>query len=884
MPSAPTYVFPPFRLSPDLRLLAADDMPLKLGGRAFDTLLALVERRDRGVSKQELLDIVWPRLVVEENNLQVQVATLRKLLGHHAIATIPGRGYRFTMPVEVQGGHPPTEAARPPAADSVSADTAGGRAATADASSGFAASPSAGAAPTLRPGTSPPQRHDALFGREADVAAVLAMLGERRVVTIAGAGGIGKTRVAEAAATAAAGPGGAYADGVWWVELAAIADPALVPTAVARALGLWIAGTRDTLQSIVARIGDRSMLLVLDNCEHLLDGVAAFVDAMGTGAPRMRILLTSQEVLRANDEQVVRLGTLDLPGAPTPDAVSASGCGALLLARVRAAMPGFAYTADNAPAAAEICRRLDGIPLAIELAAARVPLLGIEGVRAKLDERFRMLTAGSRVVLRRHQTLRAALEWSHALLTEQERVVFRRLGVFAGGFTLESAQRVADDDDIDAWDVLEHLGALVDKSLVLAEGGAVPRYRLLETTRLYALEQLADAGETSLATRKHAEAITTLLAAFDSPRKRWRTTPADWAAAAAELDNTRVALDWADHQPEATSLCLELASASFYAFTFANVVGEGLRRVVALSRKPSGDVSDEVRASFLLAQARLGIQMAHVESLDAALSAEATFAALGQDECRYVALTCAVAIGARIEADVDVEALIARAAALEQPVWPLRLTALFQWARHRWLLRQGRPELAIAHARRQVELTRASGAERTAALLMGSNVAYCELGMGRVDVAEELARAALSEGGGSDEAAGHALDTWTMCLALQGRLDDALAAAHRAYADLEASGDEFMMYDGLGLIAALQGRLRDAVVCGVLSDSAFEARRFCRWPLSVEWRRRTDALLAGVPADEIARWRRDAEHLPTAQSVRHALGLAAAMPERGPST
>ncbi len=861
MPPSPIYVFPPFRLNPDARLLTANDMSVKLGGRAFDTLLALVERRDRAVSKNELLDIVWPSLVVEENNLQVQVVSLRKVLGHHAIATIPGRGYRFTLPVVADGG---SSAVSPSPAVPLS---------PAGVASMSGSIPTSSPPPSTRTVFNLARRSDTLFGRQGDVAAIGDRIRERRVVTIAGAGGIGKTRAAEAAAVALADN---FADGVWWVELAAINDPALVPTAVARALGLSLAGVSDTLQSVLARVGDRSLLLVLDNCEHLLEGVAAFVDTLISATPNVRVLLTSQEVLKTNDESVYRLGILTLPNDTTVDAVAASGAGALLTARVGSAVPGFKLTAENATAVCEICRRLDGIPLAIELAAARVPLLGIEGVRAKLDERFRMLTAGSRVVLRRHQTLRAALEWSHALLTEEERIVLRRLGVFAGGFTLESAQRVADDAEIDAWDVLEHLGGLVDKSLVLAEGEPVPRYRLLETTRLYALEQLAEAGETALATRKHAEAITTLLAALESPAKRFRTTPEDWSAAAAELDNTRVALDWAEHQSDFACLRMDLASASFMSFNFGNVIGEGLRRVLALGSRMaanvSADVPDHVRARFMLALARFGIRNARAESLDAAFQAAALYERLGDDELRYAALSCCVAIGARLEADIDGESLIAQGAAIEQEHWPLRLRAQFHWARHRWLVRQDRLEEALYHGRQQAELWMASGAIRAAHLLEAAQVGYCELAMGRVDEAEQRSRKAIAAAGDTDSGAGHALDTWMMCLALQGRHDEALAVGYRAYADLNAGGDEFMLLDGLAMIAAEQGRLRDAAITTVRSDAEFAARGFRRWPLSVEWRQRTDACLAAVPLEELARWKREAVHLPSSAAFEQVLG------------
>ena len=216
-------------------------------------------------------------------------------------------------------------------------------------------------------------------------------------------------------------------------------------------------------------------------------------------------------------------------GLPIPDAADAqtasqSGAVELFAARAQAVEPHFRLTATNLPAVIEICRRLDGIPLAIELAAARLPLLGVEGLRARLHERFNLLTGGARVVLRRHQTLRATLEWSHALLTADEQTVFRRLGVFAGGFTLEAAQHVASDERIDPWTTLDHLGALVDKSLVLAEGDPIPRYRMLETTRAYALERLVEAGEMQATLRRHAHAMLALLEPFEQYEWRWRAT------------------------------------------------------------------------------------------------------------------------------------------------------------------------------------------------------------------------------------------------------------------------------------------------------------------------------------------------------------------------
>ena len=228
----------------------------------------------------------------------------------------------------------------------------------------------------------------------------------------------------------------------------------------------------------------------------------------------------------------------------------------------------------------EICRRLDGIPLAIELAAARLPLLGVEGLRARLHERFNLLTGGARVVLRRHQTLRATLEWSHALLTPDEQTVFRRLGVFAGGFTLEAAQHVASDERIDPWTTLDHLGALVDKSLVLAEGDPIPRYRMLETTRAYALERLAEAGEMQATLRRHAHAMLALLEPFEEYEWRWRASGGTEPAAKAELDNLRAALEWADTAGEGP-LAVALAGVSYSVWWSSSMLAEGLARCLA---------------------------------------------------------------------------------------------------------------------------------------------------------------------------------------------------------------------------------------------------------------------------------------------------------------
>lgn len=525
MPDALAYRFAQFRLVPDRRLLLAGGEPVKLGSRAFEMLQALVERRQRTVSKQELLDLVWPGLVVEENNLQVQIVTLRKLLGHPAIATVPGRGYRFTMPVAVEGGGAPAAPPAPPAGNLAGAEVA-------------------------------------LIGRDDELRTLNGLIDGHALVTVAGAGGIGKTRLAQGAAAAR---GERHADGVWWVELSPLADPALVPTAVAKALGVALDAAADATPAVLAALKGRAALIVLDNAEHLLDGVAAFVAALRGATPSVKLLVTSQEILRTADEQVFRPGPLALPGQDDLASAQASGAVALFVARARAVDPRFRLDEGNLAAVVEICRQLDGIPLAIELAAARLPLLGVQGLRQRLDERFRLLTAGRRAVMRRHQTLRAALDWSHGLLTPPEQVVFRRLGVFAGGFDLDAAERIADDDALDGWDVVEHLGALVDKSLVVVEGDDEPRYRLLETTRLYAIERLAEAGETDALLRRHAEHFTTLAESLDESIAAHGQGAQAMARLDLERDNLLHAIAWCERADDrAAQVALRLAAALRY--------------------------------------------------------------------------------------------------------------------------------------------------------------------------------------------------------------------------------------------------------------------------------------------------------------------------------
>jgi predicted ATPase/DNA-binding winged helix-turn-helix (wHTH) protein len=803
-----TYHFGTFSLVPAQRVLRNQGQPVKLGARALDMLVTLVECRSRTVGKKELLARVWAGLVVEDNNLQVQILTLRKLLGHPAIATIPGRGYRFVLPVSTEG----EDVAAPP--------------------------PSPPAALPAGP---------VLIGRDADLAELISLMDRHPLVSIVGAGGIGKTHLARAAARASA------AAPPCWVELAPLSDPAAIASTVGRALGFAVDGANDAVASVADALRERSALLVLDNAEHLLEGVVGFIEAARERAPGLRIVVTSQEVLRAKDEQVYRASPLSLPASDALSDVAASGAGALFAARVSAVDPGFRLGAANAAAVADICRRLDGIPLALELAAGRTPLLGVEGLRARLNERFNVLTAGARVALRRHQTLRAALEWSHSLLSPPEQAVFRRLGAFVGGFALEAAQMVCDDDQIDSWDVLEHLGSLTDKSVVLAEGEGIPRYRMLETTRLFALERLADAGETAATLERHARAMSELLGAGRSLEQHWLATPAQFDADVAEVDNARAAIDWAARCNSA-ELALSVAAHTSVAFMRADIVNEYLDRVLPLRRHISDALPVDLVGLFWLKLAMAGAKGASAESAAAARHAVDVFRRIGDTGNLYQALACAVLIGANRDDCSPLQAMVDEAIALERPGFPPALRSYLRWARYRALRREGREEEALQCALEQVELS----AQRDPVFthrISGVNVVDCEIALGRFAQAEAHARTALdalAAAGVDDRRTGPVLEGLALALVLQDRPDEAVAVARRARPLLAADGDDLRLLETLALAVTLQARAETAARILGHVDDHFARRGWLRWPAASERRARLDTLIAeALPLDRL---------------------------------
>ena len=529
-----------------------DGEPAALGARAFDVLLTLVERAGDLVTKNELLERVWSGLVVEEANLTVQVSSLRKVLGGELIVTIPGRGYRFTGRVDTV------------------------------ASPGARSSQPAQPGPTPPSALAPPALPDSqLVGRRSELDAAHVMLARPGVVTLVGPAGVGKTSLARALAAGRAG-------GAVWVDLAPLTEETQVLAALARALGQ---PTPDQPAALLLAIDMR--LVVLDNAEHLVDAVAALTVAILNAAPGQPLLATCQLPLSVPGERVLRVDPLALGDEPEAGAL------ALFIDRARAADHRFAPSPANLPLLSTICGQLDGLPLALEMAAARVPTLGLSALHDALAQRFGVLTRGARTASARHQTLHAALDWSHGLLQADEQRLFRALGTFAGGFTLDLAVAVAVDEAHDRWAVIETLATLVDRSLVVTDAADPPRYRLLETMRAYALQQLKRAGEHQALHLRHAQA---LLGLFD-PAAAVYAADAQRALAAAEYDNAREAIAWST--PHAPALAVRLAHQVSRALNFTALRVDTLRWLEASEPAVAHEsVSVEFRVDWWIERAR----------------------------------------------------------------------------------------------------------------------------------------------------------------------------------------------------------------------------------------------------------------------------------------
>ena len=416
-----------------------------------------------------------------------------------------------------------------------------------------------------------PLQMTSFVGREREVAEIAELLGTHRLVTLVGSGGIGKTRTSlQVAANLLDGSG----NGVWFIELAPLASGGYIPAAIAQVLGLSLPPQGDELAHLVKTLKSWHALLVFDNCEHLIDASAKSIAALLRGCPKISVLASSRQGIGVAGEATYRL-----PSLAVGDDAAAAPAVALFVERAISADQRFALTDENASIIVEICRRLDGIPLAIELAAARVKILSPRQLHDRLDERFRVLTGGSRDVLPRQKTLRALIDWSHDLLDDRERMLFRRLGIFVNGFTLEAATAVGTSDDLGELDLFDVLASLVDKSLVLAEpAGDALRYRMLESTRAYAREKLGAAAESQERSLCHLRHLRNrFVDERECLHRTGRAEPCE-RLIAIELEDVRAALDWGMANREAV-LASEMIVAVGSGWRAVALVGEGYERI-----------------------------------------------------------------------------------------------------------------------------------------------------------------------------------------------------------------------------------------------------------------------------------------------------------------
>ena len=802
-----SYRFGSAEVRPAERALLIGGAPVALGGRAFDLLVALLERPGKLVTKDELLDAVWGRVIVEEGNLHVHISTLRKLLGAGLIVTIPGRGYRLERAAGV---------AAPPAAEA--ANRAGASAGAGDFS------------PT------------GLFGRDNDLASLDSLLRDHRLVTIAGPGGIGKTRLARAAMGAARAR---YPDGVAMVELAALSDPALIPGAIAAALQLPLGAAGDPLATVTAAVRPLRMLVLLDNAEQVVDGVARLAQGLLQGDGVVRLLVTSQAPLKLDEERLYRLGGLEVPEPAEnlrADEALTYGAVALFDERVRAADRHFRLTDANVGAVVSICRQLDGIALALELAAARCPLLGLQMVSQRLDERFRLLRSGSRTAPSRQQTLQAAMDWSHALLSPEQQCAFRQLGVFAGGFTLDLARQVLHQPGIDEWGSVDLLAELVERSLVAVAEGDAPRYRLLETGRAYALEKLVQAGDLGALRQRHAHALRELFeTAYDAC---WVLPEAEFVARyEPELDNLRGALDWAaQHEPQTA---IALAGASARLWRWLSLHPEALRRCDAARALLDAATPPALAARLWEAIAQLSGEISSAESRPAAKNALSLYEQLGDARGRYLALGH-IAFSYRATAP-EAEAAHAAMQALEDPLWPPAVRLLGTKVAGGLASDAGRIEQARAAHEARLALATAAGSEREVNAALG-NLADLALIAGDADSAVRLGRELLARLGRRHMTTrAIALGNLLLALLAQGALVDARRTLGEFVAVARQLGFMFLMYtaDAMALLAARERRWAAAGRLLGYADAGYTGHGQPREPNEASARDTTWALLAG---------------------------------------
>lgn len=815
---AELYCFGRFTLNPESRKLLADGVPTPVGSTAVRILLALVEQAGQIVSKDDLMSRVWGPAGIGDNRLHVHVYQLRKTIGDDSIVTKSGGGYRFVAPVERRSAQAQIQSSPPRNGNLPSVQTDG---------------------PT------------GLIGRNEELRAVSQRLLEGRLVTLTGPGGVGKTSLALHVAAASASH---FPDGVWLAELATLNDPALVPAAVATLLGIKLGQSAAPLDTLVRHLTRKKLLLVLDNCEHVLSAAALLAEAFVRTAPDVKILATSRESLSCAGEEIFHVPPLALPpdGGMPPQSMRDMAAIRLFIERARSADSRFLIEDHEIPVAARICRRLDGLPLAIEMASGWVGALGLEALDAKLDGSLKAWLRARGTAPPRHSTLRATLEWSHDLLSLSEQVVLRRLAVFAAGFTMNDAEAVASGDGIVEEAALELMGSLIRKSMVaVTPGSRAQRYRLMETTRAFALEKLTSSGDAGMSRGKHARLM---LRTLEHANHEWEhTSDTVWLDRYRPIqDDARAALDWAlGEEPE---LAIAIAGASWPLWREFALHAEGRQRLAAAAEHLRADTPSVLEARLRRGLGELWTNSGAVNRARDEFARAVELYRTPMDPARLGAALSRQAFALIIlRRDAEAEQCNREALRLLSAAETPRALASAYAAQVCVEARLGRYEQAREEGAKAIRLCSAIGAERLE-LVVAGNLMEFALERDDIDDAMEIGRtltARLRDSAHSDVEA-FVLGLMVAALTFRGDLDEALIMARQAVPFLREEGALFGLFDHLALRTGLVGRLKDATQLTGYSDAAYQASGRPREPIGKRAAIRIDQLLREtLPESEI---------------------------------
>ena len=808
------YRFGRFILDPANRELSADGSPVPLGATDFRLLLALIEQAGSLVTKDELMSRVWGKSAVGDNTLHVHITALRRALGDGVIATKQGRGYRFVEQLGQSGPAPRHHAGNLPACP-------------ANGSKGS----------TSR-----------LIGRDSQIGALSDLLAHNVLVTLVGPGGVGKTRLALEVANEAAST---FKDGAWLVELASVSDGASTASAVATVLGIKIGESATPFETLARQLARRNLLIVLDNCEQIVASCAALCEAIIAAAPNVRILATSRESLSCWGEQVFEVPPLALPGDGVLDSSATRNVAAveLFVERARGLNSDFRLGDDENAIVARLCRRLDGLPLAIEMVASWAGVLGLPALEAKLDDALKTWLSARRTAPLRHSTLRATLEWSHDLLSPAEQMVLRRLAVFAGPFSMPAAEAVVAANDLAADDVFQLTATLIGKSMIAVVPGSHENlYRLLETTRAFMLEKLNASDDVRPVRLKHADYV---LRTLRQAMRDWETMSdaVFLERYAPVLDDLRSALDWSGR--EDSELAIALAGSSWPLWRELPVRAEGRRRLSAAVSLLKPDTPWELEAHLRRGMGQLYFNTAAVK--DARLEFEravALFRALDDTQNLGSAIAdfgyASLMLGNIQEAHASIDEALQM---MERPGRPRALAAA--WAVKFCVEARLKSPAMREAGMKAVRLCEIVGADR-AALVVSANLVEAVLEMGDIDSAisngQELV-ARLRDTYHTD-VLGFVLGMVSSALSLRGDTDAALTAAQDAVPLLRDEGMLFWFFDHMALRLAIAGHLRDAALVSGYADCVFRKFGRPREPVGQEAVNRLSEILRTLLSDD----------------------------------